>query len=262
MGVTKGVPGCGLAVASLGRHKRVMLGAGQRILVVEDDRGIADTVVYALRTEGFEPVWVATGREALTALRAAPVALVLLDLGLPDVQGFDLLREMRTVGRFPIIVVTARSDTIDRVTGLEMGADDYVSKPFSPREVSARVRAVLRRCGERDESTPDPLPGGGATSCWRHDEAGCRIEYHGQALELTRLEYRLLALFLRRPGQVFSRDQLMTQAWDDPAASFDRTVDAHIKTLRAKLRGVAPDEDPIETRRGLGYCLRPTGPSA
>jgi two-component system, OmpR family, catabolic regulation response regulator CreB len=230
-----------------------MLGAGQVILVVEDDRGIADTVLYALRTEGFAPVRASTGAAALEALAAGSVALVLLDLGLPDVQGFDLLREMRARARSPIIVLTARDDTIDRVTGLEMGADDYITKPFSPREVSARVRAVLRRCEPGAEVSPAAPPSG----VWHHDEAGCGIYFHGESLELTRYEYRLLAFLLRRPGRVFSRDQLMERVWDDPGASLDRTVDAHIKTLRAKLRAVAPATDPIQTHRGLGYSLRP-----
>ena len=233
-----------------------MLGAGQRILVVEDDRGIADTVMYALKTEGFVPEWVATGAEALAAVHREPAALVLLDLGLPDVQGFELLREIRALGRIPVIVVTARNDTIDRVTGLEMGADDYVTKPFSPREVTARVRAVLRRCEERRTGEQSAHGAEARASVWTHDEAGCRIVYRGEALDLTRYEYRLLAFLLARPGRVFSRDQLMAYVWDDPGASFDRTVDAHIKTLRAKLRAAGTDPDPLLTHRGMGYSFR------
>ncbi len=134
--------------------------------------------------------------------------------------------------------------------GLELGADDYVAKPFSPRELTARVRAVLRR--SQAQVTPTAAP----QTEWSHDEARCRISYRGTALDLTRNEYRLLGALLGAPGRVFSRDQLMTAAWDDPGAALDRTVDAHIKTLRAKLREVAPDTEPIETHRGLGYSLK------
>ena len=225
----------------------------QTILLVEDEAAIAETIVYALQTEGFLPVWKTTGREALAALAAQPVALVVLDVGLPDISGFDVCREIQQRGATPVIFLTARSSEVDKIVGLELGADDYLAKPFSPRELTARIRAVLRR------SNPDRVgPGAGGTAPvgWVHDEAKCRITFRGHALDLTRNEYRLLAALLASPGRVFNRDQLMTAAWDDPAASLDRTVDAHIKTLRAKLRAIAPDADPIVTHRGLGYSLR------
>jgi two-component system catabolic regulation response regulator CreB len=219
------------------------------ILIVEDERAIADTLVYALRTDGFEPVWKTTGREALAALAAQPVALVVLDVGLPDMSGLEVCRELRKRHETPVIFLTARSTEVDKIVGLELGADDYVAKPFSPREVTARVRAVLRRSKGN----------GGATrsaGVWAHDEEKCRIAYRGRPLDLTRNEYRLLAALVAAPGRVFSRDQLMHAAWDDPGAALDRTVDAHIKLLRAKLRAVAPEADPIVTHRGLGYSLR------
>ena len=225
----------------------------QLILVVEDEAAIAETIVYALQTEGFVPLWKTTGRDALAALAAQSVALVVLDVGLPDMSGFDVCREIQRRGATPVIFLTARSSEVDKIVGLELGADDYLAKPFSPRELTARVRAVLRR------SNGDRV-GVGATkptdAAWQHDEARCRISYHGQALDLTRNEYRLLGALLASPGRVFNRDQLMAAAWDDPGAALDRTVDAHIKTLRAKLRAVAPDADPIVTHRGLGYSLR------
>ena len=223
----------------------------QVILVVEDEAAIAETITYALQTEGFAPLWKTTGREALAALTAQPVALVILDVGLPDMSGFDVCREIQRRGATPVIFLTARSSEVDKIVGLELGADDYLAKPFSPRELTARVRAVLRR------SNPDGVGAGAVVLAeWSHDEARCRISFQGSTLDLTRNEYRLLGALLASPGRVFNRDQLMTAAWDDPGAALDRTVDAHIKTLRAKLRAVAPNADPIETHRGLGYSLR------
>ena len=222
----------------------------QTILVVEDEPPIAETIVYALQTEGFAPLWKTTGREALAVLAQQPVALVVLDVGLPDMSGFDVCRELQRRAPVPVIFLTARSSEVDKIVGLELGADDYVAKPFSPRELTARVRAVLRRTAGRSANL---APSG---AIWQHDEARCRISYAGRALDLTRNEYRLLAALLAAPGRVYSRDQLMTAAWDDPGAALDRTVDAHIKTLRAKLREAAPAADPIVTHRGLGYSLR------
>jgi len=234
-----------------------------RILVIEDEAAIADTLVYALRTEGFSPIWCSTGRSALEAFsEAVPgFSLVILDVGLPDMSGFDLCRELRTRTVVPVLFLTARNAEIDRVVGLELGGDDYVTKPFSPREITARVRAILRRTvAERVISN---ISQSNAVGRVEAQEAGLIIDqesksasFRGVKLELTRYEYRLLAAMLARPGRVYSRDELMTQAWEDPGASMDRTVDAHIKTLRAKLRGVAPDEDPIQTHRGEGYSLR------
>lgn len=223
------------------------------ILVVEDEASIAEAIVYALQTEGFHPIWKATGREALAAIGQQPVALVVLDVGLPDMSGFDVCRELQRRGRVPVIFLTARSGEVDKIVGLELGADDYVAKPFSPRELTARVRAVLRRTSGRDGSRPAAGPTG-----WSHDAARCQIIYQGKVLDLTRNEYRLLGVLLTAPGRVFNRDQLMTAAWEDPGAALDRTVDAHIKTVRAKLRAIAPEADPIITHRGLGYSLRET----
>jgi len=141
---------------------------------------------------------------------------------------------------------------VDKIVGLELGADDYLAKPFSPRELTARVRAVLRRTNGQGAPRPAALP----TKIWQHDEARCRISYRAKPLDLTRNEYRLLCALIASPGRVFNRDQLMTAAWDDPGSALDRTVDAHIKTLRAKLREAVPETDPIVTHRGLGYSLR------
>ncbi len=229
----------------------------QTILVVEDEPSIAETIVYALRTEGFAPHWTGTGGEALTFLGSQAPALVVLDLGLPDMSGFDVCREIRKRSAVPVIFLTARGGEIDRIVGLELGADDYVAKPFSPRELTARVRAILRRAQVPPSAMPSPSPAAlSATARWQHDAARCRVSYRGKSLELTRNEYRLLVALLESPGRVFSREQLMNAAWEDPAAALDRTVDAHIKSLRAKLRDAAPEADPIVTHRGLGYSLR------
>ncbi len=252
----------------------------QRILIVEDEPTIADTLVYALKTEGFEPVWHATGAEALAELAGAQAtggtvafALVVLDVGLPDANGFELCKKIRARSAVPVLFLTARADEIDRIVGLEIGGDDYVTKPFSPREVCARVKAILRRggiatvgaSGEPAVVVAGEVSGAGKGGEFLHDEERCEIRFRGQRLELTRYEYRLLKTLLGRRGRVYSRDELMTQAWEDPGASLDRTVDAHIKTLRAKLRaaavgaGLAADAvegDPIQTHRGMGYSLR------
>lgn len=228
--------------------------ACRTVLIVEDESSIAETILYALRTEGFEPVWKTTGQEAVTFVRENSVALVVLDVGLPDVSGFDVCREIQRSHAVPIIFLTARSDEVDKIVGLELGADDYMAKPFSPRELSARVRAVLRRAKAETvaPSSTSAAPG----SIWLHDHAKCRIVYRGKTLDLTRNEYRLLSAFIAQPGRVFSRDQLMNAAWDEPGAAMDRTVDAHVKLLRAKLAEVAAGADPIVTHRGLGYSLR------
>lgn len=226
------------------------------ILVVEDEPPIAETILYALRTEGYSPVWQSTGRGGLDVLSEQPVALVVLDVGLPDMSGFDVCREIQRSRSIPIIFLTARSEEVDRVVGLELGADDYMAKPFSPRELTARVRAVLRRVKADEPRSAGAVPDPRVPRVWAHDEARCRILYRGAPLELTRNEYRLLRTLIAQPGRVFSRDQLMAAAWDDPSAALDRTVDAHIKTVRAKLSSVVAGADPIVTHRGMGYSLR------
>lgn len=230
------------------------MNARPRILIVEDEPAIADTLVYALKTEGFEPVWHPTGRAGLAAAAAGPFALVVLDVGLPDGSGFDVCKAIRARSNVPVIFLTARNTELDRVLGLELGGDDYLAKPFSPRELTARVKAVLRRTAG-GAGTAGAAPGA-APGELVVDDARCVIRFRGVALELTRYEFRLLRALVENPGRVFSRDQLMAAVWEDPGASLDRTVDAHIKMLRAKLRAVAADADPIHTHRGLGYSLR------
>jgi two-component system, OmpR family, catabolic regulation response regulator CreB len=221
------------------------------ILVVEDEPAIADTIQYALESEGFQCQRLEVGAGVVEVLDRQPVALVVLDIGLPDMSGIEVCRRIRQRHDVPIIFLTARGGEVDRVVGLELGADDYVSKPFSPRELAARAKAVLRRTG-RGGGSPPPAPGGVFTL----DEEKLQITYFGKPLELSRYEYKLLAVLLKRPGRVYSRDQLLELVWDEPEASLDRTVDAHVKNLRAKLRDVRPDVDPIATHRGTGYSLK------
>ena len=226
------------------------------ILLIEDESSIADNVLFALRTEHFDPVWCATGTEGLARFSEREFQFVILDIGLPDMSGFDVCRSIRATSRVPVLFLSARDDELDRVLGLELGADDYVTKPFSPRELVARVRAILRRT-EQVPNPPPPLPRPAFKGpLLNHDATRKRILCAGRELDLTVHEYHLLLALLGHPGRVFSRDQLMEIAWEDPAASSDRTVDAHVKSLRAKLRLAAPEADPIETRRGLGYALR------
>ena len=225
----------------------------QRILVVEDEPSIAETTLYALNTEGFEAIWAATGEAALALMAEHSFDLAILDVGLPDINGFDLFR--RISQSLPVIFLTARSGEIDRVVGLELGADDYIAKPFSPRELCARVRTVLRRLRKQQQALPSAqIPPENAL--FHLDEERKRICYIGQALELSRTEYRLLKVLIQKPGRVFTRDELMDKAWEHPDVSLDRTVDAHIKMIRAKLRAVRFDPDPIITHRGIGYSLR------
>jgi two-component system, OmpR family, catabolic regulation response regulator CreB len=233
--------------------------AHPRILIAEDESGIADTLQYVLRTDGFVPVWCPTAEEAIAQFAAEPPALAILDVGLPDMNGFELFKRLQKLpagDEVPMLFLTARSDEIDRVVGLELGADDYIAKPFSPRELVARVRTILRRSGRHLQasstttpaSTPPPAP-------FALDADRMQIRYYGRLLELSRYEYGLLRLMVQRPGRVFTRDELLGQVWDEASDSFDRTVDAHIKTLRAKLKAIAPDVEPIRTLRGTGYAL-------
>lgn len=220
-------------------------------MIVDDEASIADMILYALETDGFEPLWAATGGEGLQLLRDGSIALVILDVGLPDCNGFDLFKEIRRQSDVPVLFLTARSGEIDRVLGLELGADDYVSKPFSPRELSARVKAILRRSGSRTTET-----GSRPRLPFTVDAARFCISYQGSPLKLSRYEFKILRLFIERPGQVFSRGRLMDMLWEEAEHSLERTIDTHIKTLRAKLKEVDPAVDPIKTHRGLGYSLR------
>ncbi len=231
------------------------------ILIAEDESAIADTVVYALRSEGFAAEHCLLGGEVVPRLRAGGVDLVVLDVGLPDMTGFDVCRALRSISDVPVIFLTARDSEIDRVLGLELGADDYMVKPFSPRELVARVRARLRRhvpLAGQGSVALGQSPGDGrwqAFGVFEIDRDGKRLRFRGRLLDLTRYEYGLIEVLIARPGAVLARAQLMDKVWADALDSSDRTVDTHIKTLRAKLRAIDPQLDPIRTHRGLGYSL-------
>jgi two-component system catabolic regulation response regulator CreB len=223
------------------------------ILIVEDEPAITDNIRYALETEGFDTVAHAEGQPAAAFIKQSQiqppeVSLVILDIGLPDISGLELCKRIRAFSQVPIIFLTARSDEIDRVVGLEIGADDYVVKPFSPRELTARVKAVLRR-GRLAETPPPP-------AAFQVDPDKRQISYHGRPLTLSRYEYDILKTFIRLPGHVFTRERLMEAVWEEPEVSMDRTVDAHIKNIRAKLKQIRPHSDPIVTHRGVGYSLK------
>ncbi|GHH53895.1 response regulator transcription factor [Lentzea cavernae] len=212
-----------------------------RVLLVEDDEPIAESLTRGLSRYGFEVRWVRTGAEALAA---EDFALALVDLGLPDVDGLDVCRELRARGDVPIIVISARSDEVDRVVGLEIGADDYVTKPFGVREVVARMRAVLRRV-QPAQAEPE------AHGRVRIDRRGRRVHLDGGEVELTPKEFDLLAFLAEDPGAVFTREQIMEAVWDENWFGPTKTLDVHVGVLRRKLGDAAS----LETVRGVGFRL-------
>jgi two-component system catabolic regulation response regulator CreB len=223
------------------------------VLIIENEPVIAETICYALNTDGFKTHWCATGADGIQQALALRPQLIILDIGLPDMNGFDVLRSLqaRLAAPPPVIFLTARTEEIDRVVGLELGADDYIGKPFSPRELNARVRAVLRR----SQPKPEAPPSIDATERFRIIPEQYEIHYYGIPLDLTLQEYRLLHTFINQPQRVFTREALLAHCWDAPEHRLDRAIDTHIKTLRAKLHAIRPDEDPIRTLRGIGYAL-------
>ena len=225
------------------------------IFLVDDEPAIAEAVSFALQAEGFRCLHFATGTACLVALAHEAPALVLLDVGLPDGSGFDLFRQIRELSTVPVVFLTARKEEIDRVVGLEMGADDYIVKPFSLRELVARVRMVMRRGANSRNPGGDAVAAPVTSGRFQHDSIRKQLSFCGQPLDLTLHEYQLLEALLQHPGRVYTRAQLLDQAWEAPDHRLDRTVDSHIKSLRAKLREVNAAADPIRTHRGMGYSL-------
>ncbi|MDG4553735.1 MAG: two-component system response regulator CreB [Candidatus Competibacter sp.] len=228
-----------------------------RVLLVEDEPSIAEIVEFALASEGFGVTWRTLARDAEAVLSADAHDLLILDIGLPDGSGLELLKRIRRDSDMPVLILSARNAELDRVLGLELGADDYVGKPFSPRELAARVKAILKRSARTraiaaESAASEPADSSG----FEVDEMRATIRFRNRPLDLTRYEYLILKTLLNQPERVFSRAQLMDRVWPDPAASFERSVDTHIKTLRAKLREIEPRFDPIRTHRGLGYSIR------
>ncbi len=225
------------------------------VLLVEDESSIADNIIYSLNGEGIDCRWTALGQESIVILEDQSIDLVILDIGLPDISGFEVCKQIRLFSQVPIIFLTARGEEIDRVVGLEIGADDYVVKPFSMREIVARVKANIRRVPAAGNIRQPESEG-----VFVIDEARRIVIYHRQALDLTNYEYGILLTMLRQPGRVFSRDQLLEAVCQSPEGRFDRVVDTHIKSLRAKLRSISPKHDPLKTHRGVGYSISPVEP--
>jgi len=214
------------------------------VLVIEDEQNIANLVRIALEREGYRVVTVRAGEEGLSELERDSIALVILDIGLPGINGFEVCRRIRKKSSLPVIMLTARDEEVDRVVGLELGADDYVPKPFSPRELVARVKAVLRRT-QPQRPRSDPL--------WLGDLVLRRSEHEvtvrGAVVDLTAMEFELLSFLMEHPGIVLSRDQLLEHVWGLDFPCGTRTVDQHIAQLRAKIGR----PELIQTVRGLGY---------
>ena len=222
----------------------------ERILIVEDEDKIAGILNDYLIHEGFDTHRLARGDEALDWLREHPVDLILLDVMLPLLSGFEVCRTLRSTGvadKAAIIMITARVEEVDRLLGLELGADDYICKPFSPREVVARVKAVLRRTRSNAEIAPGLAL----------DQERWQANWQGQDLGLTAIEFRLLKLLVDQPERIFTREQLMDAMHDDERIIADRTVDSHIKKIRRKIAEVAPQAEPIRSVYGLGYKYVP-----
>ena len=216
----------------------------ERILIVEDEQKLAELLRDYLKQEGFEVDMLHRGDEVEDRVRAHPVDLVLLDLMLPGKSGLDVCKALRASSDVSIIIVTARVDEIDRLLGLELGADDYICKPFSPREVVARVKAVRRRAKKSDA---------GATGGLTLNEAGLKAEIGGRDLGLTAVEFELLKVLAAHPGHIYSRNQLMDAMYRDERVVSDRTVDSHVKKIRRKIADVVPDREIIHSVYGVGY---------
>ncbi|MDM0024670.1 response regulator [Variovorax saccharolyticus] len=219
-----------------------------RILIVEDEDDIASVLVDYLRHAGYQTERVADGERALERMLQEPPDLTLLDIMLPRLDGMEVLRRARLHGTHPVIMLTARIEEVDRLLGLELGADDYICKPFSPREVVARVRAVLRRSagGAAAPASPRRL---------QLDDTHWRASFDGVALNLTRLEFRLLQALSRQPGRIFSRAQLLDLAYEDSVDVTERAVDSHVKNLRRKLAAAVPAHDTIRSVYGVGFAF-------
>jgi two-component system, OmpR family, response regulator BaeR len=225
------------------------------ILIVEDEPKLASLLADYLRASGFATRTIMNGLEVEPTVRAAPPALVLLDLMLPGKDGLDICRDLRRFTELPIIMVTARAEEIDRLLGLQLGADDYICKPFSPREVVARVKAVLRRHNPATPTVPTPTAPAAGVAGLMVDAARYRAELDGAKLDLTPVEFRLLEVLASRPGEVHSRSELLDQLYGEHREVSDRTIDSHVRNLRRKLTEAAPDRMLLHSVYGVGYRL-------
>jgi len=221
-----------------------------RVLVVEDEESYSEALSYMLRKEGFEVAIAETGHDALTEFERNGADIVLLDLMLPGIPGTEVCRQIRQTSSVPVIMVSAKDDEVDKVVGLELGADDYVTKPYSPRELVARIRAVLRR-GQEPELEPAALEAGPV----RMDVERHVVTVDGQEQRLPLKEFELLEMFLRNPGRVLTRGQLIDRVWGSDYVGDTKTLDVHVKRLRAKLEPDPGEPKYLVTVRGLGYKL-------
>ena len=231
----------------------------KQILCVEDDAAILMPLRYALEREEWQVTWANTGSQAIAFVQQQTFDFIILDVGLPDINGFDVCKKIRQFNHTPLLFLTARDDEIDRIVGLEIGADDYCTKPFSSREIVSRIKAIWRRMDIQSQLQPAQSTIETQTiiaKTWQCIDESLQIHYQGSALQLTRYEYRLLKLLIDHPEQVFSRQQLMDHIWEHPEHSLERTVDTHIKSLRQKLKQISAEHDPITTHRGFGYSLK------
>jgi len=237
----------------------------KQILCVEDDAAILMPLRYALEREEWQVTWASTGLQAIDFIKQNDFDFIILDIGLPDLNGFEVCKKIRQFNLTPLLFLTARDDEIDRIVGLEIGADDYCTKPFSSREIVSRIKAIWRRMEIQTQLQQIPQQKlsekivhdkTGYNKIWQCLDESLQIQYLGINLQLTRYEYRLLKLLIDRPEQVFSRQQLMDHVWEHPEHSLERTVDTHIKSIRNKLKHISPEQDPIETHRGFGYSLK------
>lgn len=231
----------------------------KQILCIEDDAAILMPLRYALEREEWQVTWANTGSQAITFVQQQTFDFIILDVGLPDINGFDVCKKIRQFNHTPLLFLTARDDEIDRIVGLEIGADDYCTKPFSSREIVSRIKAIWRRMDIQSQlqSAQNTIETQTIIAkTWQCIDESLQIHYQGIALQLTRYEYRLLKLLIDHPEQVFSRQQLMDHIWEHPEHSLERTVDTHIKSLRQKLKHISAEHDPITTHRGFGYSLK------
>ena len=225
--------------------------ARKKILVVDDEPKVCDLIKAYLEKDGYEVILAGDGKSAVEKARSHKPDLIVLDLNLPVMDGIEVFRTVRAISDIPVIMVTARDDEVDKIVGLQLGADDYVTKPFSPRELAARVAAVLRRYAEGPKALTRLLAGDLLVDFDRHE-----VKYRNEIVNLTSAEFKLLAVMAKNPGRVFTRLQLMDSAFGETYEGYDRTIDAHIKNLRQKLNAIGSEEDnPVVTVRGIGYKL-------
>ena len=223
------------------------------LLLVEDEQSIADALVFSLEADNYRVIWCQLASEALHSIDSEDIDLIILDIGLPDMSGFDLCKTIKAQHDIPLIFLTAREEEVDKLIGLEIGGDDYITKPFSLREVSSRIKVILKRY---ERTAPDSTITASSTheNCFV-DNKKLQIFYFKQALDLTRYEFLLFKALIENPNRVYSREVLMNKVWDEPEKSFERSVDTHIKTLRGKLKKVNDNVHPIKTHHGLGYSF-------